>query len=161
MLIALIADTHLPRGSRRLAPECVAVLERADLIVHAGDVTTADALAELERLSPVQAVHGNMDEAALRSSLRERLVVEAEGIRIGVVHDPGVREGRAARLAAAFPGCDAVAYGHTHLPELTRHGSVWILNPGSPTERRGAPHRSLMTLELEDGELRPRLIPLP
>ena len=66
-------------------------------------------------------------------------MVEVEGVRIGLVHDAGRREGRHERLAAAFPGCDAVAYGHSHIPELARHGEVWILNPGSPTERRRAP----------------------
>jgi hypothetical protein len=136
------------------------VLEGADLILHAGDFTRASVLEELRRLAPVEAVHGNVDDPELRSSLPERLVVEAGPLQIGLVHDAGPREGRAARLAAAFPDCAAVAYGHTHMPELARHGGVWILNPGSPTERRRAPHRSLITLELDGGELRPRLITL-
>lgn len=37
-LVAVIADTHLPRGARRL-PDCVSRLERADLNLHAGDPT--------------------------------------------------------------------------------------------------------------------------
>jgi predicted phosphodiesterase len=60
----------------------------------------------------------------------------------------------------AFAGCAAVVYGHTHEPELTRHGGVWILNPGSPTERRRAPRRSLIALELDDAGLSPRLVTL-
>jgi putative phosphoesterase len=102
-----------------------------------------------------------MDEAELQASLPERLVVEAGTVRIGMVHDPGRREGRAARLVAAFPHCAAVVYGHTHLPELSRHDGVWILNPGSPTERRRAPHRSLLTVEIDGGQLRPQLVAVP
>lgn len=34
-----------------------------------------------------------------------------------------------------FPGCAAIVYGHTHVPQIERVGGVWILNPGSPTAR--------------------------
>jgi len=94
----------------------------------------------------VEAVHGNVDEPAVRAALPERLVVEAEGLRIGVVHDGGRRAGRHERLRAWFPGCDAIAYGHSHLPEVVRSEGVWILNPGSPTERRRAPARTMIVL---------------
>ena len=104
-------------------------------------------LEELEELAPVAAVHGNMDEPALREALPGRLVVEAGGLRIGLVHDARSAAGRHARLADAFPGCDAIAYGHTHVPELARVGETWILNPGSPTERRQAPEHTMIVLE--------------
>jgi predicted phosphodiesterase len=78
-----------------------------------------------------------------------------------MVHIPGPAEGRSARLAARFPGCDAVVYGHTHLPALGREGSTWILNPGSPTDRRRAPTRTMMEIVIEDGLLEPRLVTLP
>jgi putative phosphoesterase len=159
--VAVIADTHLPRGSRVLAQECLDVLARADLILHAGDVTAAPVLELLRELGPVQAVHGNMDDAELRASLPEQLVVEAGGARIGMVHVPGPAAGRAARLAAMFAGCDAVVYGHTHVPEVTRHDGAWILNPGSPTERRRAPSRSMLALEIAGKTITPRLLTLP
>jgi uncharacterized protein len=144
-----------------LSPECLELIGRADLVLHAGDFTSARAYDELSSLAPLQAVHGNMDEPALHASLPERLVVDAGAVRIGMVHDAGPQEGRAARLVAAFPGCAAVVYGHTHLPEVSRHDDVWILNPGSPTERRRAPHRSLLTLEIDADRLRPQLVALP
>jgi uncharacterized protein len=123
------------------------------LILHAGDVTAASVLRELEAYAPVEAVRGNMDEPALQAELPERRVVEVEGVRIGMVHVPGPRAGREERLASWFPGCDAVVYGHTHIPQLERHGGVWILNPGSPTERRRAERHSLLVLRVERGEL--------
>jgi putative phosphoesterase len=144
-----------------LPAACIRELERADLIIHAGDVTADAVLEELARLAPVEAVHGNMDAASLRAALPERRVVEAGETRIGVIHDPGRRVGREARLAAAFPGCGAVVYGHTHVAQVERFEDVWILNPGSPTERRGAPTRSMLVLELEGRLIRPRLVSLP
>lgn len=126
-------------------------LERADLILHAGDLVTTAVLRELEAYARVEAVFGNMDEPALQAALPERRVVEIESARIGVVHIPGPRAGREERLVGWFPGCDAVVYGHTHEPQVERHEGVWILNPGSPTERRRAPSRSMIVLELTQG----------
>jgi uncharacterized protein len=157
--VAVIADTHLPRGEKSLPDECVARCEAAALILHLGDVVAASVLDELRALGPpVEAVYGNMDEPALRESLPQRHVVEVGGARLGLVHIPGPRTGREARLVARFPDCGAVLYGHTHVPQLERHEGVWILNPGSPTERRKAPERSMLELEIEGGEIRPSFI---
>jgi uncharacterized protein len=117
-------------------------------------------LAELRELSPVEAVLGNMDDEALRATLPGRATVEIEGVRIGMVHDAGPRAGREERLRAAFPGCAIVVYGHTHVPQLELHGDVWILNPGSPTERRSAPSHSTALLRVSEGALEARLVAL-
>jgi putative phosphoesterase len=135
-------------------------LERAELILHAGDFTAASVLEELRRIAPVEAVAGNMDDAEVLAMLPERRVVEVDGARVGMVHVPGPAVGRGERLAAAFPGCDAVVYGHTHVAEVARVGDMWILNPGSPTERRGAPVHSMLVLEVDSGEIRPELVTL-
>ena len=155
-MIAVLGDTHLPRGARRLSDECVQVLEAADLILHVGDFTAVSVLDELRSLAPVAAVYGNVDEPGVREQLPERLVVEVEHLRIGLVHDAGGRTGRHERLRAWFPGCDLVCYGHSHLPELERHRRVWIVNPGSPTDRRRAPTRTMAVVR--EGE--PALIDL-
>ena len=142
-MIAVVADTHLPRGSRTLPVQCLELLAEADLVVHAGDFTACSVLSDLEALGVVEAVHGNMDDHELRRGLPDRTVVAAEGLTIGVVHDAGPAPGRGERLCAAFPGCDLVVYGHSHVPELSCCAGVWILNPGSPTERRRAPSHTM------------------
>jgi uncharacterized protein len=150
----------MPRGARALPDECVRRCDAADLILHLGDVVAAPVLDGLCALGPVEAVYGNMDEPALRETLPQRHVVEVDGVRIGMVHVPGPREGREARLVGWFPGCRAVVYGHTHAPQVEEHEGVWILNPGSPTERRRAPERSMLELLIEGKKLEPTLIPL-
>ena len=143
----------MPRGSRRLPRKCLRLLAAADLILHAGDFVSAAVLDELGELAPVAGVAGNMDDEEVRSRLPERRIVEVEGMRIGMVHDAGPAFGRAERLVAAFPGCAAVVYGHTHVPEATRLGETWILTPGSPTERRSSPHHSMLGLTAAEGRL--------
>lgn len=159
MKLAIVADTHLPRGARSLPAECVRRLARADLILHGGDFSTVAVLRELERLAPVVGVLGNNDEAGLAALLPERRVLAVEGARIGMVHDAGRRAGRDARLLRLFPDCHAIVYAHSHVPEITRAGNVWILNPGSPTERRRAPARSMLELVVAESSVsRPELV---
>jgi uncharacterized protein len=158
VLIAILSDTHIPRGRRTLPPRCVERLRAADLILHAGDLTSVAFLEDLRALGPpVEAVVGNVDEPALHGLLPVERTVEVEDARIGMVHVGGPAKGRPERLVARFPGCAAVVYGHSHLPEVARHGDVWILNPGSPTERRRAPFPSLIELTVAGAELTPVL----
>jgi uncharacterized protein len=161
--VAMIADTHLPRGTRTLPAECLRRLTVSDLILHAGDHCSVASLEELRALGPpVEAVHGNADEPELRSTLPRSHVVRVGGISIGMTHIAGAAAGRVDRLISAFPTCAAIVYGHTHAPHVNRVGDVWILNPGSPTERRRSPFRSMIELAIEAGPLiRPKLIPLP
>ncbi|HSP74082.1 MAG TPA: metallophosphoesterase family protein [Gaiellaceae bacterium] len=161
MLAAVISDTHLPRGARRLPEACLERLQAADLILHAGDLVAASFLAELRALGPpVQAVYGNMDEPAVKAALPKEHVVEVGEARIGMVHIPGPAAGREARLVARFPGCDAVVYGHTHVPQVERFEGVWILNPGSPTERRRAPTHTMLELRVTGRDVVPELLQL-
>jgi putative phosphoesterase len=160
-LVAAISDTHLPRGARRLPEACLERLRAADLILHGGDFSSAAFLDELRALGPpVEAVYGNADEPLLRERLPQEHVVEVAGARIGMVHVPGPAAGREARLVGRFPGCDAVLFGHTHLPVVERVGATWLLNPGSPTERRRGPFHAMLELEVERGEIEPELVRL-
>jgi uncharacterized protein len=159
--IAVIADTHLPRGARTLPEACAERLRAADLVLHAGDVTGRAFWDELCALGPlVEGVHGNIDDPALVALLPATRVVNAGGLLIGMVHDAGPRTGRDARLARRFQGCVAVVYGHTHVPQIDRWDGRWILNPGSPTERRRAPARTMLELRVEGGAVVPELIDL-
>ena len=159
--VAVISDTHLPRGTRALPDECVRLLRGADLILHGGDFVAETFLDELRALGPpVEGVYGNMDEPALKATLPHERVVEVDGARIGMVHIPGPRVGREARLAARFPDCGAVVYGHTHVPQVERFQHLWVLNPGSPTERRTAPIHAMVVLTIRRGRLTPELVRL-
>jgi putative phosphoesterase len=105
------------------------------------------ALEELARLGPVRAVHGNADEPALRAKLPARLELEHDGIRIALVHSGGPKRDRLERLRRWFPEADLVAYGHSHEPEVARSHDCWIVNPGSPTDRRRAPAHTMVVVE--------------
>lgn len=153
MLIAVISDTHLPRGSRHLPATCVEHLRAAELILHAGDVATLEVLEDIERIGPpVLAVHGNVDSPGLRERLPAERTVEVEDVRIAMVHDAGPAGGRLARLHRRFPDAHAAVFGHSHIPLHEGDDSFQIFNPGSPTDRRRQPRHTMGLAEVE-GEL--------
>jgi uncharacterized protein len=154
MLIAVISDTHLPRGARRLPGACVELIAGADLLLHAGDFSTLEVLRELEAIGPpVVGVHGNVDSADLRRLLPAERVVEAAGARLAMVHDAGPRRDRLARMRRRFGDrADVVVFGHSHLPLHEQAPDRFqIFNPGSPTERRRAPTHTMGRIEVRGG----------
>jgi putative phosphoesterase len=161
MRVAVLSDTHMPKGRRALPVDCVRRVSAAELVLHAGDLVTVGFLEELRAFGPpVEAVVGNVDEPALHDVLPQERVVEVEDVRIGIVHEPGPRVGREARLVRRFPGCDAIVFGHTHQPQIEQVEGVWLLNPGSPTERRRAPSRTMLELAIDGRRIAPRLVDL-
>ena len=154
MLIAVISDTHMPRGGRRLPDACVERIAGAGLLLHAGDFSTVEVVRELEAIGPpVVGVHGNVDCAEVRRMLPEERVVEAGGARIAMVHDAGPSTGRLERMRRRFGDrADLVVFGHSHLPLHERAPDGFqIFNPGSPTERRRAPSHTMGLIRVADG----------
>jgi putative phosphoesterase len=163
VLLAVISDTHLPRGARALPEACIERLRAADLILHAGDFVTSEVLADLRAVGPpVEAVHGNVDELQVRRMLPSARLVTASGARIAMVHDGGPAAGRLARMRRRFPDVDAVVFGHSHVPLHDRDetSGFQIFNPGSPTDRRRAPTHTMGQARVEDGELAFELVDL-
>ena len=152
MRLAVIADTHVRDRSARVLPERAwRELRVADVILHAGDVVEPELLRALGEVAPVHAVLGNND-GALAGVLPETFERAFDGVRVAMIHDSGPRAGREGRLHRRFPDADIVVFGHSHIPwDQAGLGGQWLLNPGSPTERRGQPHRTMATIDISDG----------
>jgi putative phosphoesterase len=152
-LIAVLSDTHMPKGGRTLPERAAEILGEAEAALHGGDFFTIATLREIESLcpGPLHAVHGNVDEGELRAALPETLEVEFDGVRVAMIHDAGPSHGRLKRMRARFPRADAVVFGHSHIPLHEEDDGFQIFNPGSPTERRRAPRHSIGTLRIEAG----------
>ncbi len=161
MVIAVISDTHMPRGHRRLPDACVQRLEGADAILHAGDFMELEVLEALQALGPpVHAVRGNVDSSQLITRLPLMRTVQFEDVRIGMVHDAGPAQGRLSRMRGRFPDAQAVVFGHSHIPLHESAGGFQIFNPGSPTERRRAPRHTMGIATVEGDAVHFELITL-
>jgi uncharacterized protein len=157
-LAVVIADTHIPRRAMTLPEGLTPYLERADLVLHAGDLMDPALLDELAACAPVEAVRGNLDSP--EAGLPETLELEFGGVRVAMIHDSGPRRGRRARVRRRFPDARVVVFGHSHIPFLEDEDGLMLLNPGSPTDRRRQPHHTFALLHAEEGEVRAEILPL-
>jgi uncharacterized protein len=155
MRLLLIADTHVPKRARDLPARVWDEVERADVVVHAGDWVEPGLLEQLEeRSTRLVACWGNNDGDELRRRLPERADVTLAGLRFTVVHETGAAAGRDARMAAAYPDTDVLVFGHSHIPwDTTTATGLRLLNPGSPTDRRRQPFCTYMTATVDGGVL--------
>jgi len=153
--VLVVSDTHAPRRWRGLPRGLAAALASGpDLVLHAGDACRAELLEELAAWAPVRAVLGNNDGEDVRAwGAPPTLEAELAGVRVAMIHDAGVRQGRPARLRRRFPGADLVVFGHSHSPADLRDPATGLrlLNPGSPTDPRREPFGTFAELVLDDG----------
>ena len=155
MRLLLLADTHVPRRAHDLPVQVWDEVERADVVVHAGDWVDVGLLDEMERRSRrLVAVYGNNDGPQLRRRLPEVARADLEGLRLAVVHETGAGAGREQRCAARFPDADVLVFGHSHIPwDTTTETGLRLLNPGSPTDRRRQPVATYLTANACRGQL--------
>jgi uncharacterized protein len=159
MRVVVLADTHIRDSSSTVLPDRVwEEVRGADVVLHAGDVVGASLLDELRAAAPLHAVLGNND-TSLVGILPDTVELDLEGARVGIVHDSGPRAGREARLHRRFPSAQVVVFGHSHIPwNAAGVRGQLLFNPGSPTQRRGQPHRTFGLLEIDDGSVRAEIV---
>jgi putative phosphoesterase len=160
--VLVLADTHAPRRWKTCPPRVAEHLEHVDVILHAGDVCTAEVLDELARFAPVHAVLGNNDGPDVEAwGAPETLELTLDGLKLGMIHDSGPADGRPARMRRQFPDADLVVFGHSHIPMDVTASGIRIFNPGSPTDRRRQPQGTIGELEIQNGQLvQAKIIPV-
>jgi uncharacterized protein len=159
--ILVTGDTHVPDFAPALPPALLRAAARADLVLHAGDVTSASALEALSAAAPIRVALGNNDRedvAAFGAEPEARLRVE--DLAIGVLHNAGPRTGRERRLARRFPDAGLVVFGHSHIPMLTELDGRRFLNPGSPTWKRRQPAPTYALVTVDGARARIRILEL-
>jgi hypothetical protein len=144
MRIGIVSDTH-----DRVLPELHAALAGVDEILHAGDIASAEALAEIETIAPLIAVAGNMDDTALAHRLPAETLLERDGVRIALVHGHRVGHASVDDLAERFGdrGVDLVVWGHIHEPVSEERAGVRYFNPGTAGGIGASPTCGLLTVE--------------
>ncbi|MCU1675850.1 MAG: YfcE family phosphodiesterase [Frankiales bacterium] len=155
MRLLLLADTHVPRRARDLPPAVWDAVDAADVVIHAGDWVDVSLLDAMQaRAARLVGVYGNNDHGVLRERLPLVARVSLEGVRVAVVHETGASGGRTERMGAAYPDTDLLVFGHSHIPwDTTASTGLRLLNPGSPTDRRGMPACTYLTAVVEAGVL--------
>lgn len=146
----MISDTH-----GLLRTEAMEALRGSELILHAGDLGSAEVLRELKRIAPVVAVRGNVDVAAWAKCLPAVEVAEFAEKNFYLLHRIADLD-----LKPKAAGFSAIIFGHSHQPGIEWRDGVLFFNPGSAGPRRFSLPVTLGKIEIIDGELRPEIIHL-
>ena len=154
LTVGVVSDTH---GLVR--PQALAALAGSEVILHAGDIGDSLVLAELERIAPVFAVRGNVDGGWARL-LPERRLLDLGGAAVLLLHDRALVGPDPFAGAPRGGGQRVIVFGHSHQPLARREDGVLWFNPGSAGPRRFSLPVSAGQLVIEDGRVRPRLLPL-
>jgi uncharacterized protein len=125
-VIGVISDTH-----GLLRAEAVKALRGVDVILHAGDVGSAEVLETLKGIAPVIAVRGNNDKGPWAEALPHWEVAVVGTVYIYMIHD--LKE---IDLSPAAAGFRVVVSGHSHKPSVEERKGVLYVNPGSAGPRR-------------------------
>ena len=150
MIIGVISDTH---GLMR--PEALEALQGSDLILHAGDVGGPGVLGLLRAIAPTIAVRGNVDWGDWADALAMTEAVEAEGLRLYMLHVLADLD-----LDAPGAGFAAVISGHTHRASAEVRDGVLYLNPGSAGPRRFRLPVTIARLHLANRQLSHEIVRL-
>ncbi|MGY5487141.1 metallophosphoesterase family protein [Paenibacillus sp. ALE2] len=163
MKIIVLSDTHMPHRSKTLPSRLVRELKGSDFILHAGDWTDWFVYERLAEFAPVKGIAGNNDGTDIVERLGYQRIVEVQGKRIGMVHGHGWRGSTENIALNTFKGetLDCLIYGHSHIPVVKKIDDLLVLNPGSPTDKRGEDEYSFIVLTIEDGQMEARLVLYP
>jgi hypothetical protein len=147
-VVGLISDTH-----SRIRDSALDALQGSDVILHAGDIGSADVIKALKKIAPVHAIHGNIDIAPLITRYPATEVVEIGGFTFYMLHNL-----RALDLKPKAAGFHAVIYGHSHKPEFYFEEGVLFFNPGSAGPKRFSLPITVGKIRIADGELLPEIV---
>jgi uncharacterized protein len=147
--VGVLSDTH-----GLLRPEVIKQLQGSDIIIHAGDIGSEMIIPELEKIAPVYAVRGNVDNGAWAYKFPLTNAVQIGETFIYVYH------GHLELDLAPDKNFQAVISGHTHEPLIEKHNGILYLNPGSAGHKRFSLPVSMAFLQLDDTNLTANLVTL-
>ena len=147
-MIVVLSDTHA-RQQPQLDSHLRSAIEAAELVIHAGDFTTAPVYSYFEGLAEeLVAVTGNRDRSPLREKLPAETTTTQGELTLTVVH--GHRhDDTSLSMLGRQEGADVLVTGHSHKPVIERMGEQLLLNPGSHADPRGN-QPAYATIEQED-----------
>jgi putative phosphoesterase len=172
MRIGLITDTHIAWEEKYIPPRALEIFHGVDLILHSGDIYRHSVLNDLEEVAPVLAAYGDDDYKGDDVRLKEKHILELEGVRIWVIHEgppipypePWITKWWQKRVSPEEPGYgkpDIIVCGHEHRHYIEQNDGILCINSGSPNllhYRRGP--GTVGILELKNGKVEAEIVHL-
>ena len=150
--IAVVSDSH---GSLRNLPLFTDRLGQIDALWHLGDCVE-DAPQIAERLNcGFVSIRGNCDPFSDAPLMQE---IEWHNKRFLLLHGHTAAGRITLYYLAKEHNCDAVLFGHSHVPCIEKEGDVLLINPGSLSRPRTSLGPSVALLILDENGLDAKLL---
>jgi len=150
--IALLSDTHSYIDDRILNH-----VADADEVWHAGDIGDIAVTDELQKVKPLKAVYGNIDNNVLRQEFEETLIFECEDVKVIMTHiggRPGKYNARVANLLKEHQPKLFIC-GHSHILAVKNDPAynVLFMNPGAVGKHGFHPVRTMLRFSITDDRI--------
>ena len=146
--ILLLSDTHTHIDERILH-----YASQADEVWHAGDIGTLEVTDAIEKLKPLKAVYGNIDNAEIRKEFPLHQRFMCEGVDVWITHiggypgrySPAIREEIKKNPPKLF------ICGHSHILKVMNDKSLNLLhmNPGAAGKQGFHKKRTMLRFKIE------------
>jgi uncharacterized protein len=154
MKIGLISDTH-----SYLDAKVFDYFKNCDEIWHAGDIGDPEIIHSLEKVKPLKAVYGNIDNKDLQIKFPEDLWIECEGLTVWMTHIGGAPPNYNPRIKKILKEKvpDLFICGHSHILRIKRdsnYKNMLYLNPGAAGNHGFHLTKTIVRFELSKKEIK-------
>jgi len=161
MRILVISDTHIPTAANKLPKIIKKEAKISKCCIHAGDFTSYSILAELNKITQVYGVSGNMDDSTIQEMLPDQRIITLDKLVIAITHSCGSPKNIINQVKKKFSKhnqkIDIFIFGHSHVPLDEEINGQLFFNPGSATDTIYAPYPSYGILEINNGRIKRRI----
>lgn len=162
MRILILSDTHIPVMASALPPQVIAEAKKVQMCLHAGDFIAYSVFEELSSYVTTIGVSGNMDQDDIKQNLSQKEIIDAENIRIGLIHGGGAPRGLIPLIRNEFKkewdSINIFVFGHSHQAEEKKINGKTFFNPGSPVDTMFAAYKSYGIMEVNKSKISTKIV---
>jgi len=151
--ILLMSDTH-SHIDQNMLNYCI----EADEVWHAGDIGSYHVIEEIEKVSKIRAVYGNIDGADIRKEFPMNNIFTLENVKVFITHIggyPGRYEKRVREeISRIRPKLFISGHSHILKVQFDKKFGLLHMNPGAAGKYGFHKVRTLLRFKLDSGEIK-------
>tara|TARA_B100001173_G_scaffold108620_1_gene94059 strand:- start:598 stop:1101 length:504 start_codon:yes stop_codon:yes gene_type:complete len=150
--ILLLSDTH-----SYIDKAIIKYARQADEIWHAGDIGKIEVLDELEKITKVRPVYGNIDNHIVRSTTKEINTFICEKVKVSMIHiggkPPYYNKKSKPLILKERPKIFVCGHSHILKVEYDKTNRVLFMNPGAAGRHGFHNKRTMIRFEINEDKI--------
>lgn len=150
--ILLLSDTH-----SYIDDQILKFVKLADEVWHAGDIGSIDVINTIQKLKPLKAVYGNIDNHLIRTEFKEDLKFTVEEVSVWITHIGGYPNRYDFRIKEEITKNPPKLFicGHSHILKVIYDKKLNLLhmNPGAAGKHGFHNVRTMLRFEISAGNI--------